>query len=152
MPGYAAVQSWFVQAVPALNRYIVINEGHECRVRLRVMSPTNSLSIPNAGQNASFYLGHDPAGSITPRLNGIDTSSQDVFWFRIDTQEDIPIFNPATYRAPAIFGYDNFDVGGTKYGADYNTEFVKTEWDLVAPFDEDVSSLNSPTRRTDSDF
>lgn len=141
MPGYSAVQSWFVQAVPALSNYMVLNEAHECKARLRITSPTNSLSIPNAGNYAAFYLGHDPNAGVTPRLNGIDATSLQTFWFRIDMREDVPIFNPPTYRAPAIFGYDKFDIDGTKYGAEYNAGFVKTEWDIVAPFDDQVHSF-----------
>ncbi|MCJ1390225.1 hypothetical protein MMC18_003083 [Xylographa bjoerkii] len=138
MPGYEAVQSWFVQAVPALSRYMVLNEAHECKARLRVTSPTNSLSIPNAGNNASFYLGHDVNSAVTPRLNGVSAGSSDSFWMRIDITEDIPIFNPPTYRAPTILGYDKFDVEGVPYGAEYNAAFVKTEWTIIAPFDEEL--------------
>ena len=146
MPGYAAVQSWFVQAVPALNRYMTVNDGHECKARLRITSPTNALSIYNPGSNVSYYLGHDASLSVTPRLNGVDGTSIDSFWVRVSISENIPIFNPATYRAPAIFGYENFDVGKSKYGkygAEYNSDFVKTAWDIVAPFDDVVSRLLS---------
>ncbi|KXJ88991.1 hypothetical protein Micbo1qcDRAFT_206580 [Microdochium bolleyi] len=138
MPGYEAVQSWFVQAVPALSRYMTLDEAHECRVRLRVTAPTNSMMIRNEAGSASFYLGHDPAGTVTPRLNRVNTT--DNFWVRLDIAEEIPIFNPATYRAPAIFGYENYDVGGAKYGSEYNIEFVQTAWDIVAPFDEELAN------------
>ncbi|KAH7038402.1 uncharacterized protein B0I36DRAFT_235984 [Microdochium trichocladiopsis] len=144
MPGYEAVQSWFVQAVPALSRYMMLNEAHECKARLRVMAPTNSMMLRNEGGSASFYLGHDPAGTITPRLNHVSTVEGN-FWYRVDMTEDIPIFNPATYRAPAIFGYENYNVGGAKYGSEYSTEFVKTAWDIVAPFDEEVSHCPAKT-------
>lgn len=140
MTGFEAVQSWFVQAIPALSQYMVLDRSHECKARLRVVSPTNSLSITNTGGNAAFYLGHDASRAVTPRLNGLNSSSQDLFWIRVDRSEDVPIFNPPTYRAPAIIGYQNHDIEGVKYGAEYNAAFVKTEWALIAPFDEEVSS------------
>ncbi|KAH7021611.1 uncharacterized protein B0I36DRAFT_367981 [Microdochium trichocladiopsis] len=118
--------------LPALSRYMTLNAAYQCKARLRVMSLTKSLIITNAGSNASFYLGHDPAGNVTPRQNGVYLSSTAVFWVRIDVT-DVPIFNPATYRAPAILGYDKFDAKGAKYGSEYNEEFVKTQWDIVAP-------------------
>lgn len=138
MPGYEAVQSWFVQAVPALSNYMVLDQGHECKARFRVMSPTNSLSVVNDGGNASFYLGHDFARPVTPRLNGVNGPATNIFWLRIDTTEDDPIFNPATYRAPSILGYDKYSVEGIPYGAEYNAAFVKSEWTIIAPFDDEV--------------
>ena len=65
-----------------------------------------------------------------------------MFWMRIDVSEDIPIFNPPTWRAPTILGYDKFDVEGTPYGAEYNAAFLKTEWTIIAPFDEEVVLLS----------
>jgi hypothetical protein len=118
---------------------MVLDAAHECKARLRVTSPTNSLSIPNTDGNQAFYLGHDPNRTVTPRLNGVNSASQDLFWFRIDSSEDIPIFNPPTYRAPAILGYHNYDIEGTKYGAEYNLAFLKSEWSICAPFDQEVS-------------
>ncbi|KAF5020573.1 hypothetical protein F66182_7405 [Fusarium sp. NRRL 66182] len=144
MPGLEAVQSWFVQAVPALSRYMTLNGAHECKARLRVMSPTNSLSMHNSGVNTSFYLGHNPSKAVNPRLGGVDTSSHEVYWLRIDVSSDISIFNPATYQAPAIMGYDDFKVGKPEsdvlYGSEYNAEFAMTEWDIIAPFDEELMS------------
>ncbi|KAF2448944.1 hypothetical protein P171DRAFT_509315 [Karstenula rhodostoma CBS 690.94] len=136
MPGYEAVQSWFVQAVPALSRYILLDESHECKARLRVLSPTNSLSIENKGNNASFYLGHDVDRAVTPRLNGVASIEQ--YWGRVDIQYAIPIFNPQTYRAPTILGYENFKVEDTFYGAKWNAAYVKSVWTMIAPFDEEL--------------
>lgn len=61
---------------------------------------------------------------------------------RVDVSEDIPIFDPPTWRAPTILGYDKFDVEGTPYGVEYNAAFLKTEWTIIAPFDEEVILLS----------
>ena len=143
IPGYEAVQSWFVQAVPAFSQYMRLDEAHECQVRLKVTTPTNSLSIRNAGNDACFYLGHDAAETVTPRLNNVNPRVANLFWIRLDVSDEIPIFNPPTYRAPTIFGYEGFNVEKTPYGAAYNPGFVKTEWTIIAPFEDEV--LLSPS-------
>lgn len=135
IPGYEAVPSWFVRAVPALSRYITLDEAHGCKARFRVMSPTHALSKKNSNGDVSFYLGHDPTKTATPRLNGLDTRT---FWNRLEESDEVTIFQPATYRAPAILGYVNFEVGSARYGAAYDKEFVLTQWEIIAPFDKEV--------------
>ena len=151
--GYEAVQFWFVQAVPAFSQYIRLDEAHQCRARLKVITSTNSLSISNAGNGACFYLGHDAAKSVTSRRYDVNPRVADVFWVRLDVSDDIPIFNPPTYRAPTIFGYDKFDVEGTFYGVAYNIGFVKTEWTIIASFEDEVilsRAHNASTKLTHS--
>lgn len=141
MPEYDAVQSWFVQAVPALNQYMTLDAGHQCKARLRVTAPGNSLMITNNGSDASFYLGHDPSNAVTPRLSSVDTA-EGKFWERHGVMLSEPIFHPTTYRAPAIFGYNISSVGDAPYGSKYNKEYAMTTWDIIAPFDEEVSSCH----------
>lgn len=70
MPGYTQVQSWFVQAIPALTKYITLDDGHSVTARLKVVSPTNSL-VKGDGDNAMYYLGHG-GDCVTPYRNGIN--------------------------------------------------------------------------------
>ena len=122
---------------------MVLDQGHECKARFRVNAPTNSLSKSNVGNNVSFYLGHDAKNPVTPCLNGVYGGSAEVFWLRVRRDQDIPIFNPPTYQAPAILGYENFEVGDTAYGAAFNQAFVQSEWTVIAPFDEEVNTPQS---------
>lgn len=141
MPDYEAVQSWFAQAVPALNQYMTLDAGHQCKARLRVTAPGNSLMIMNNGSDASFYPGHDPANVVTPRLSSVDTENGK-FWDRHSVVLSEPIFHPTTYRAPAILGYNISSVGDAPCGSKYNKEYAMTTWDVIAPFDEQVSTCH----------
>jgi hypothetical protein len=47
------------------------------------------------------------------------------FWKRVDITTPTPLFDPATYRAPVIRGFNEYAVGDAKYGADYNADFVR---------------------------
>lgn len=67
MPGYEASQMWFVQAIPALSKYIRLNAAFSANVRFKVESPTNSMAVENVG-NAVFYLGFNQGTTVTPRL------------------------------------------------------------------------------------
>lgn len=122
MHPFEQVQTWFVQAVPALNRYIRLDPGFSANVRFKVLAPTNNLSIANTG-NSVYYLGFDPATAATPRLNGQHTVRED-FWQRVDMQETYVLFNPATYRSPLLQGFNDFAVGNAPYGSAYNSKFV----------------------------
>ncbi|KAF4340765.1 hypothetical protein FBEOM_5326 [Fusarium beomiforme] len=117
IPGYAAVQSWFVQAVPALSRYLTLDEAQECKVRFNVLSPLNE-------------------DLIAPRLTTVGKENE--FWKRFDTEDKTPIFSPSEYRGPAIYGYDNSFIGINKYNSGYNADFLKTEWSIVAPFENEL--------------
>lgn len=123
MPGYQAAQLWFVQAVPSLSKYIRLNSALSTNVRFEVESPTNSLAIANQG-NTSFYLGYDPSINVTPRLNGRKNVYDDGFWHRVDLAEERVLFSPATYRAPVLKGFTNYDVGGALFGSKFNEAFV----------------------------
>lgn len=121
MPGYAAIQSWFVQAVPAVHKYITLPDTRSVSARFRVLTPTNSLAIPNLG-SCQFYLSFADQDVSTPCQMGISLTN---FWKRVDITTPTPLFDPATYRAPVIRGFNEYAVGDAKYGADYNADFVR---------------------------
>ena len=128
MPSYGAVQLWFVQAIPALSKYIRLNAALATHVRFKVVSPTEvspkngQSAIADAG-SAMYYLGYDQNTSITPQIQGKSTLA-DAGFIRIDIEFSEPLFNPATFRAPVIHGYQDFNVGDRPYGSIYNKEFV----------------------------
>jgi hypothetical protein len=123
MPGYEKVQSWFMQAVPAVNKYIRLDAGLSVHVRFKVQTPTHGLSMDNDG-TALFYMGFKPASTTTPRLNGQASTSGPGFWDRVDYGETHVLFNPASFRAPCLHGLKDFSVGGAPFGTVYNEEFV----------------------------
>ncbi|KAH7184519.1 uncharacterized protein B0J16DRAFT_241459, partial [Fusarium flagelliforme] len=120
IPGFEAVPSWFVRAVPALNRYITLDQDHGCKARFRVMSPTDS-----SNGNASYYLGHNPNLPVTPQPNKPYLTGT---------------FQPDTYQAPAILGYEDFKDGKANFATEYNAQFVMTEWSIIAPFDKELKN------------
>lgn len=115
------------------------HDGHAVTSRLKLTSPTNSLCLANNG-NTSYYLGHGPANTVTPRQNGISGSIEN-FWVRYDFAEEKTLFHPRTYRAPVIRGFANYNVGGALYAAAYNKDFAETTWNIIAPFSEEVRPL-----------
>ncbi|EYB21882.1 hypothetical protein FG05_11539 [Fusarium graminearum] len=119
IPGFEAVPSWFVRAVPALSRYITLDQDHGCKARFRVMSP------PGGGNsNVSYYLDHDPNKIVTsPHLNRLHVAS---------------IFQPETHQALAILGYENSRDGKANFATEYNAQFIIAEWSVIAPFDKEV--------------
>ncbi|KAI8931674.1 hypothetical protein NX059_011321 [Plenodomus lindquistii] len=135
MPGYQAAQTWFIQAIPALNKYVRLNQSLSVNVRFKVEAPTNSLSCENDG-NAAYYLGFDEQKGVTPRLMGRRTVFDVRFWDRIDIamEETKVLFSPATYRGPTLHGFKNFAVGDDFFGAKYNSAFTATQWELISPF------------------
>jgi hypothetical protein len=126
MPGFEKVQSWFVQAIPAVNKYIRLDAALSVNVRFKVLAPTNSLSVENRG-NALFYLGFKPGTTTTPRLNGYESSTGIGYWARVDVQQTFVLFSPASFRAPCLHGFDNFSVGDAPFGSKYNPEFVSSD-------------------------
>lgn len=126
MPEYESAQSWFVQALPALNKYVRLDSSMAVNVRFKVQTPTNSLSVENPG-DALFYLGFDTKSSTTPRLNGITQKTEESPWARVDYTTDIVIFHPTTFRAPCLHGFQNFQVGTAPFGSIYNAEFVSQD-------------------------
>jgi hypothetical protein len=126
MTGFEKVQSWFVQAIPAVNKYIRLDAALSVNVRFKVLAPTNSLSVENRG-NALFYLGFKPGTTTTPRLNGYESSTGIGYWARVDVQQTFVLFSPASFRAPCLHGFDNFSVGDAPFGSKYNPEFVSSD-------------------------
>ncbi|EUC28058.1 hypothetical protein COCCADRAFT_64920, partial [Bipolaris zeicola 26-R-13] len=147
MPGYESAQSWFVQALPALNKYVRLDSSMAVNVRFKVQTPTNSLSVENPG-DALFYLGFDTKSSTTPRLNGITQKTEESPWARVDYTTDIVIFHPTTFRAPCLHGFQNFQVGTAPFGSIYNAEFAATQWSLVAPFGDELKHRSRVILRT----
>ncbi|KAH7118725.1 hypothetical protein B0J11DRAFT_582534 [Dendryphion nanum] len=138
IPGYREVKSWFIQAVPAISKYIELDDSRQVMARFRLTAPTNGLSKQNEA-DPSYYLGHDPSafGGSKPRLMGVDRLN---FWGRmIEYPTEIALFGPANFRAPVLQGYSKSIVGGTPFGAQYNAEFTHTEWNILAPFSESLT-------------
>ena len=119
IPGFEAVPSWFDRAVPALSRYITLDQDHGCKARFRVMSPSDG-----GNSNVSYYLGHDPNKVVSPpQSNRLQVAS---------------MFQPETYQAPTRLGYENSQDGKASFATEYNAQFVIAEWSIVAPFDKEV--------------
>ncbi|KAI7365466.1 hypothetical protein KC354_g4884 [Hortaea werneckii] len=140
MPGYASVQSWFVQAVPALSKYMTVGDSHTVTCRLKVVSPTNSLHVKNENGKARHYLGFQKDDVVSPCQNTTDTTIINGkcpnFWIRLDYTVERRLFEPQTFRAPVLRGFDNYDVGGNKFGSQYSEAFAAVTWDIIAPFAE----------------
>ncbi|KAI6791601.1 hypothetical protein KC363_g3337 [Hortaea werneckii] len=138
MPGYAPVQSWFVQAVPALSKYMTVGDSHTVTCRLKVVSPTNSLHVKNENGKARHYLGFQKDDVVSPCQNTTDTTIINGqcpnFWIRLDYTVERRLFEPQTFRAPVLRGFDNYDVGGNKFGSQYSEAFAAVTWDIIAPF------------------
>ncbi|KAI7161520.1 hypothetical protein KC349_g2699 [Hortaea werneckii] len=138
MPGYELVQSWFVQAVPALSKYMTVGDSHSVTCRLKVVSPTNSLHVKNENGKARHYLGFQKDDVVSPCQNTTDTTIINGqcpnFWIRLDYTVERRLFEPQTFRAPVLRGFDNYDVGGSKFGAQYGDAFAAVTWDIIAPF------------------
>jgi hypothetical protein len=108
MPSFEKIQMWFMQAMPAIQNYIRLNTAMSVNVRFKVLTPTNSLSIENLG-NSVYYLGFQPFAATVPRLNG-KHEAHDRMWERVDLQTTHVLFHPPSYRAPALYGFENFGV------------------------------------------
>ena len=133
MLGYAAVQSWFVQVVSALTKYITLDAGHSVNARLKVKSPTKGLHLESQG--STHYLGH-AGDAVTPYMFSVH-SAADAFWSRIDIKQQSVLFEPKTYRSPVIRGSSNDKSGD--WSSTYDAYFAKVEWNIVAPFNKAVS-------------
>ncbi|KAM0424832.1 hypothetical protein ACHAPT_009888 [Fusarium lateritium] len=142
MDGLQDVKSIFAGAVPVLSKYLEFSDSLDKKVRLRLTSPNNGLSLSHLKDSAQndtwsppqYYLGHRPMWYTTPRAMAID---QD-FWGtpHIVGKELEPLFSPRSYRAPAIYGYACNKVGEADFGTAYNEQFASTVWSIVAPYDE----------------
>ena len=96
-PGYEKVRSYFVQAIPALSRYVTLDEGHREVVRLKLVAPLNNLSLDGQPFPA-YYLGHKRDVMCTPRLMGVSGQVED-FWTAVEYTQELPLFSPKTYVA-----------------------------------------------------
>lgn len=89
VPGYGSVKADFARAISVLARYIETSQTREVKVRLCVTRPTARMSLSyvqseaaanhNDIPNISYYLGHAPDYSITPRWYQIKDPLKD-FW------------------------------------------------------------------------
>ncbi|KAK5110589.1 hypothetical protein LTR85_000989 [Meristemomyces frigidus] len=151
MPGYEPVQSWFVQAVPALSKYMTLDASHTVTCRFKVQSPTNALHVRNENGKARHYLGFG-GDVVSPCMNSTDTTVINgicpFFWIRVDATVEKRLFEPWTYRAPVIHGFDDYDVDGTKFGAKFSDSFAAVTWDVIAPFTDVLSNGSRVIFRT----
>lgn len=150
MPGFEAVQSWFVQAIPAVSRFFNLDSSQKVTCRLKVTSPGNSLQKENTNPSlVQHYLAFHPDDICSPCLTHVDTSiSYGQFlgyWSRMETDVATRLFHPLTYRSPSLRGINKWDFGGegTKFGAKYNQEFNAMSWDIYAPFESTVGTSTS---------
>jgi hypothetical protein len=118
MDGYQDVKACFVQAVPAVSKFIELDDSRQTMTRFRLTSPLNSLSLEKSDDpNPGYYLGHDaghdavpgpdgktPKSGVTPQLLPIDTTIEN-FWIRIDVKTAPSMFTPETYAlSPVALG------------------------------------------------
>jgi hypothetical protein len=108
MDGYQDVKACFVQAVPAVSKFIELDDSRQTMTRFRLTAPLNSLSLEKEDPNAGYYLGHDAGHDtvgtdgqkgktgVTPQLLPVDTTIEN-FWFRVDVKTAAAMFTPQTY-------------------------------------------------------
>ncbi|KAJ5653740.1 hypothetical protein N7490_000743 [Penicillium lividum] len=71
MPGYEHVHSWFLRAVPALSKYLVIPNSRTLHVRFRVAGLPGSSLETIAQTKSQAYLGVDPQKPPMPMRTGM---------------------------------------------------------------------------------
>jgi hypothetical protein len=99
IPGYAAVRSWFMQAVPALSKYISLPPSREVNLRFKLTEPINQLSLSYLKKakdyytsgDPVYYLGHHFEGSVRPVKNGFVQMGNG---FEQHNTHGKPMFNP----------------------------------------------------------
>lgn len=157
--GYEHVRDYFVQAVPALSKYIELDEGRQVKTRLRLTSPMHGLSYCDS-TNPAYYLSHAPGGTATPKLMYLEGTTSATAWGNnndpFPSMPKLPLFHPArfeiqlphllhmsltpiSFHAPVIQGYESNMVGSQPYGVDYDQSFVNSMWTITSPFNEAVS-------------
>jgi hypothetical protein len=96
LPGYSQVKNYFVQAVPALSKYIELTATREVKIRLQLSSPTNQLSLSNLQTVRSpiYYLGHSNEANVAPRFHAIKSLSEQGFWDMVEDNSEL-MFTPA---------------------------------------------------------
>ncbi|KAJ9634366.1 hypothetical protein H2199_009024 [Coniosporium tulheliwenetii] len=137
IPGYREVKGWFIQAIPAVSKFIELDESRQVMTRFRLMAPLNNLSLKDRQGDAAYYLGHTPQVPATPRLMSLDVKTFGNFWNgMIEYKEEIPLFSPRSYHAPVLLGVLDNKVGSVDFGTKYNEEYAQTEWRIIAPFSD----------------
>jgi hypothetical protein len=99
IPGYGDVRSLFIQAVPALSKYIELTSARNVITRLRLTYPLNNLSLSGMDKTfEAYYLGHNPESTVTPIQMGVHTDEKSfMYWTEmVQYAEEIPLFSPAT--------------------------------------------------------
>ena len=96
MDGYQDVKACFVQAVPAVSKFIELDDSRQTMTRFRLTSPLNSLSLEKVAANPGYYLGHDTSRNVMPQLLPVYSSVED-FWLRIDVATAESMFSPEAY-------------------------------------------------------
>ncbi|KAJ9636432.1 hypothetical protein H2199_008107 [Coniosporium tulheliwenetii] len=137
IPSYREVKGWFIQAIPAVSKFIELDESRQVMTRFRLMAPLNNLSLKDRQGDAAYYLGHTPQVPATPRLMSLDVKTLGNFWNgMIEYKEEIPLFGPRSYQAPVLLGILDNKVGSVEFGTKYNEEYAQTEWRIIAPFSD----------------
>lgn len=141
MPGYEAVQSWFVQAVPTVSKYVALGRSRKVLARFKVIAPLHDLCLPITGDSSVVhYLCSNPTFNSSP-MDVPQMITKDLFWVRQVSTTQHTIFQPQTYRAPVLQGFQDFNIGAssdTKYGVLYNNDFANANWNIIAPFTDIV--------------
>ncbi|KAK3367914.1 hypothetical protein B0H63DRAFT_404760, partial [Podospora didyma] len=140
--GYAAVRSWFIQAMPTLSRYIELPPSKEVSLRFKVNTPTTQLSLSYLKQGTPeqrlsdpiYYFGHTKDSMVRPVENSVNMRVN--FWSQMDMEAAKPLFSPQSYRAPVLLGYPGNKVGDSAFGTEFSQEYTNTLWSVSAPFND----------------
>ena len=139
LPVYRSVQAIFAQALPALTRYIEMPKTREIKVRLRLESSTNGLSLENEKTSSkSYYLGHKSTSVVTPKQWYIKDPVQ-AFWGGCVDALDNTMFSPRTYRAPVIYGFAANKISTSYFGRKNTDDTFATTWSMTCPYDDALS-------------
>jgi hypothetical protein len=111
MDGLQDVKAIFAGAVPVLSKYLEFSDSLDKKIRLRLTSPNNGLSLSylkDSAQNDAwappqYYLGHRPMWYTTPRAMAIDQN----FWGNphVVGKELEPLFSPRRYHQRPVPSY-----------------------------------------------
>ncbi|KAI6777471.1 hypothetical protein HG530_001416 [Fusarium avenaceum] len=144
LSGFEHTRSWFEEAVPSLNKYIEFSDKLVKKIRLRLMSPNHDLCLsykkdsidPEFAIPPNYYFGHRPLSTVMPVA--MELEYPDIMWGRIQMPKGEPefLFQPGSYRAPAIYGYSSTKVGDNLYGTKYNDDYTSMVWSITSPYDD----------------
>lgn len=164
IPGYSAVLSWFLQAGPVLSRHLSVPAAGQLKLRFRLTSPSNGLSLSARGQlyNAVYYLGNIKDYNVSPQEMTVINFSKDP-WKQDGKSGARSLFAPARYgsfilssegadhtnsfSAPVALGWPSEDIITPSTSSPHSARPVNTTWIVTAPFDPIVSLGTCPCVR-----